>query len=263
VDSDGDNSTTWDGMEVTINKTVDYQVIHFWFGRSKYLTLHAWIPTQISTELTSLSTQPFVLFMGFLLQYLMRPSEELREYYDNYRQRVEFKHPIVGIHVRRTDKLIREAKYYSLDQYMSYVDRYYNNTDVMNGNTSERLVYLATDEPNVWLNEIKPYIGKGFIFKGDMNATIKSYNKNPGMMFVARYSASSIRNIITQILILSECDYIVCTLSSSVCRLVFPLMISRVNNSIHNTNAIHSLDWGYILIHFQNDNGPRYFSSFV
>ncbi|CAG2172024.1 unnamed protein product, partial [Oppiella nova] len=75
VDSDGDNSTTWDGMEVTIDKTVDYQVIDFWFGRSKYLTLHAWIPTQISTELTSLSTQPFVLFMGFLLQYLMRPSE--------------------------------------------------------------------------------------------------------------------------------------------------------------------------------------------
>ncbi|CAG2170109.1 unnamed protein product, partial [Oppiella nova] len=106
---------------------------------------------------------------------------------NNYRQRVGFKHPIVGIHVRRTDKLIREAKYHSLDQYMSYVDRYYNNTDVMNGNTSERLVYLATDEPNVWLNEIKPYIGKGFIFKGDMKATMKSYNKNRDKMFSARF----------------------------------------------------------------------------
>ncbi|CAG2172204.1 unnamed protein product [Oppiella nova] len=56
-----------------------------------------------------------------------------------------------------------------------------------------------------------------------------------------RNSYESIRNLIVEILVLSECDYIVCTFSSNICRLVFELRMSRINNSL----AFQSLDRKY------------------
>lgn len=42
-----------------------------------------------------------------------------------------------------------------------------------------------------------------------------------------RYSVDSLRNVILDIVMLSECDHLVCTFSSQVCRLAFELMQTR------------------------------------
>lgn len=54
-------------------------------------------------------------------------------------QKFKFKGPIVGIQVRRTDKIGIEASYHKLDEYMDHVERYYDKLDFFNmkkGNVS-------------------------------------------------------------------------------------------------------------------------------
>lgn len=46
-----------------------------------------------------------------------------------------------------------------------------------------------------------------------------------------RYSFDSLKNIILDVWLLSETDYLVCTFSSQVCRLAYELMQSRVVRS--------------------------------
>ncbi|CAG2168227.1 unnamed protein product, partial [Oppiella nova] len=218
LDQNGDNSTTWEGMSDQTHHY--YQVINFYFNHySKVYLQDMRKLTQFNIELQSQFSQPLSLFIGLLLRYLMRPTLELSRYYDNYKQRIQWKHPIVGPHVRRTDKLWVEAKYHSMDEYIKYVDQ---------------LVYLATDEPNVWLNELSPYIERQIEFTGDPHISRKAFNN-------IRNSYESIRDLIVEVLVLSECDYIVCTFSSNVCRLGFELRMSRINNSL----AFQSLDKKY------------------
>ena len=92
----------------------------------------------------------------------MRPSDSMSDYISDFKQKNQFKHPIVGIHVRRTDKIGTEAKFHSIDEYMYFVDDFYNKLDLKRERNSvkgktERRVYLATDEPDVWRTEITPY----------------------------------------------------------------------------------------------------------
>ena len=162
-----------------------------------------------------------------------------------FKTKIQFIRPIVGIHVRRTDKLIKEAKYHSLDEYMSYVENFYNKIDLMNERNSvnksvERVVYLATDEPNVWTHEIKPYIKRGYIFKGDINFAKRAQN------YTFRTGIDTNRDLMIDLLLLSECDYIVCTLTSHVCQRVVELMQGRAYNNVDLWNAFQSLDSRYV-----------------
>ena len=66
---------------------------------------------------------------------------------------------------------------------------------------------------------------------------IYSFSKANTASIGRRYSFDSLKNIILDIWLLSETDYLVCTFSSQVCRLAFELMQSKqVNISIDFIN---------------------------
>ena len=99
----------------------------------------------------------------WLLQYLFK-----------FKKQIQLKHPVVGIHVRRTDKLNYEADYHPLDQYMTYAEDFYNKIGLMNERNglkikTKRVIYLATDEISVWTNEVKPWLEKEYHFLGNSN----------------------------------------------------------------------------------------------
>ena len=71
-------------------------------SRPDYLPLS--IPEELSSALISLHGAPIVWFIGQIVSYLMRPSSEMTEYINQKKERFKFRGPIVGIHVRRTDK---------------------------------------------------------------------------------------------------------------------------------------------------------------
>ena len=54
------------------------------------------VPSDLIDRLSVFHGYPFVWFVGQFLQYLMRPSEQLRTYLEERRKTLNISHPIVG-----------------------------------------------------------------------------------------------------------------------------------------------------------------------
>ena len=67
------------------------------------------------------------------------------------------------VHVRRTDKNT-EAAFYSIEEYMYWVDLYYNKLERVQ-TIEQRRVYLATDESNLLSEAKNKYVSLVFILK--------------------------------------------------------------------------------------------------
>lgn len=90
------------------------------------------IPEEISSQLITLHGAPFVWFVGQILKYILKPSNDIEKYITNKKSKFEFQSPIVGIHVRRTDKINTEAAFHPLSEYMLRVEDYYDRLDLFN-----------------------------------------------------------------------------------------------------------------------------------
>ena len=54
----------------------------------------------------------------------------------------------ISVQVRRTDKINTEAAFHSIEEYMYWVDLYYNKLERVQP-VDQRRVYLATDDSNL------------------------------------------------------------------------------------------------------------------
>lgn len=98
--------------------------------RPDYLPLA--IPEEIAPQLVKLHGAPIVWFIGQILKFLMKPSPDVEDFIAKHREKFDFKSPIVGVHVRRTDKINTEAAYHSLAEYMLHVEEYFDRVDLFN-----------------------------------------------------------------------------------------------------------------------------------
>jgi hypothetical protein len=73
----------------------------------------------------------------------------------------------------------------------------------------------------VWTEEVIPWVGKGYQFIGDPN------NTKSAAIHELRNSTNSIRDLLVDVFMLSECDFIVCGISSTFCRMAVRLMLTR------------------------------------
>ena len=64
---------------------------------------------------------------------------------------------MVGIHVRRTDKLIREAEYHSLHEYMKRAEEWFQIQERRFHTSIPRKIYIATDETAVINEALEQY----------------------------------------------------------------------------------------------------------
>lgn len=61
----------------------------------------------------------------------------------------KFQHPMVGIHIRRTDKVGTEAAFHGVPEYMKYVEEYYQGLELIEGRSVPvKRVYVASGEFN-------------------------------------------------------------------------------------------------------------------
>ncbi|XP_052816761.1 alpha-(1,6)-fucosyltransferase-like isoform X1 [Mya arenaria] len=156
-------------------------------------------------------------WVGQFVRYIFRPNHNLEESLKNKEKRFTFDHPIVGIQVRRTDKLDGEASFHSLQEYMIHVERWFDVAETKTP-TVQRKVYLATDDPSLFREAEHTYPTYSFI--GDVNISISA-------QLSSRYTLESLKGVITDVHFLSMCDYIVCTLSSQICRLAYEIMQTK------------------------------------
>ncbi|KAF7634959.1 GT23 domain-containing protein, partial [Meloidogyne graminicola] len=177
-----------------------------------------------------------------LLKYIWRENDETIKVTNQIVSRIPFEcGPIVGIHVRRTDK-ITEAKLYELEDYMKWVnfwfdvneENYQNNNQISLNCTNKRMLFVAADlsilkdvvdeVKNKWGNKYKIY--HGTIFQNETQFESKE----------------AILELLAVYRILAKCQFLVCTFSSNTCAKIYELMQAFQGDANEN---VHSLDYFY------------------
>ena len=79
------------------------------------------IPKDLSERIIRIHGDPIVWWVSQFLKYLLRPQQSTANMLADAEKDQGLSHPIVGIHVRRTDKVGTEAAFHSVDEYMKYV----------------------------------------------------------------------------------------------------------------------------------------------
>ena len=120
-------------------QVIDLPILDSLRPRPPYLPLT--IPQEISNELTTLHGSPFVWFIGQILRYIMKPSDEIEQFLSMKRSKFNFKHPIVGVHVRRTDKINTEASFHSLSEYMIHVEDYFDRLELFKKRQNDEVFF--------------------------------------------------------------------------------------------------------------------------
>ncbi|VDM58516.1 unnamed protein product [Angiostrongylus costaricensis] len=223
-DGDGNGWSCFSGGSTTIQQNLVHKQLNLprfnsnsILFRPEFLPLS--IPRPISEELLKLHSNPPVFFIGQFLWYLMRSAEDL----------TKLSGPIVGLQIRRTDKIGTEAAFHDVDEYIQWAEIWYKVNKRYDGNITRR-VFVATDEPSVFL-DIKRKFPHYEVYGDEETAKTAQ--------LASRYTDSSLYGVIRDVRLLSLCDYIVCTFSSQVCRMGFELMQVQQGDA---GDRFHSLD---------------------
>ncbi|KAL5243985.1 hypothetical protein ACI65C_011395 [Semiaphis heraclei] len=226
--NDGETVSLWPGDE-------SIQVINYNVPTPEYAPKHLHppyipvvLPEDLAGRINVLHGDPAVWWIGQFFKYIFRPQPSTTSLFNEFSKRVRFQKPIVGIHVRRTDKLLGEASFHKLEEYMYHVEEYYKLKE-LNGEYHKKRIYLATDDATLFDEARLKYPEYDVI--GD-----PEISKNAGTQ--KRELDSSIMNIITDIHFLSQCDHIVCTFSSNVCRLAYEIMNSLQPDASTKFNSL-------------------------
>uniref|UniRef100_A0A914WG70 GT23 domain-containing protein n=1 Tax=Plectus sambesii TaxID=2011161 RepID=A0A914WG70_9BILA len=180
------------------------------------------IPADLASDLISVHSYPPAWWIGQFAQYLMRPSDDLLLHLNAEEKRLVLANwrPLVGVHVRRTDKVPSEAAEHALSEYMTWVDHYFNVQRFNYPQLAYKPVYLATDDGPVIEEAYDKYSTNGYVMMANEKIAASA-------RLDTRYNEKSLYGIITDIHILSKTNYLVCTFSSQVCRLAYELMQAR------------------------------------
>lgn len=167
--------------------------------------------------------------MKFSLKY----TEEILKDSKFFSESVFTGDPIVGVHVRRSDKILHESKLIPLETYISHVDEYFDQLELTK-TIKKRRIYLASEDPKIY-EEMRTKFPHYEVYSNEKAA---KEAQSP----TTRYSKSSLEGIIMDIEMLSKCDYVVCTHSSNICRLILENFQMK---HVDATNLVKNLDSHY------------------
>nr|XP_018667645.1 alpha-(1,6)-fucosyltransferase-like isoform X1 [Ciona intestinalis] len=211
------------------------------------------IPEEFYPLVKPIHGDPLVWWAGQVQSYLMRPKAWVTREVQIIKQDIGFKHPVVGVHIRRTDKS-NEANFQRMEAYMdpvaNWYDKYVINNDVTN---ITKLVYVATDDLNYMqmLQNVYPE----FTFITNQQSTRHADTS-------LRLSRDGLKGIVTDVHLLVECDHFVGTFSSNIGRLVYEMKQQYDSDpTFTTTNIDHAYRyWGQpIRVHeaIMNHNPTR------
>ncbi|CAM1304703.1 Uncharacterised protein g3850 [Pycnogonum litorale] len=175
-------------------------------GASPWPGANKWkLPKHLIDEIEMVASNPYAWWISQIVKYLIKPNKIVIEMVRKKIDALPRGKLTVGIQVRRTDK-VAEANPTPLHVYFEKIDEFYtvrNMTD-----DRDRVVFLATDEVMVWKDIIELF--PSYKIFGDINNSLMSN------IYRTKHTLASGRQLIADMLVISKCDYIVCTLSSNV-----------------------------------------------
>ncbi|XP_052774805.1 alpha-(1,6)-fucosyltransferase-like [Mya arenaria] len=192
------------------------------------------IPAPFVNQIGIFHSYPPAFWIG-LLSNMLFEEDIFEKQLLKYMNILKFTSPIVGVHIRRTDKIQQhEARFHTLSEYIFHVANWYDAYEAVHGFT-QRTVFLASDSPDVFEEAVKEYPNYTFIFNNQTLPTADSEDHKS-------MEELPLHGIVFDIQLLSRCEFIVCTMSSNVCRLAYELM------QLHHGDAsekVVSLDIDY------------------
>ncbi|XP_037048478.1 alpha-(1,6)-fucosyltransferase-like [Bradysia coprophila] len=229
--SEGASYGTWSN-DIQNTQVVDIPMMGYLNPQTPFLPQV--IPEDLAPRLTRLHGDPFAWWVGQFLKYLLRMQPQTHNMVDGHRQKLGFTKPIVGVHVRRTDKLT-QVKSHNVEEYMIWVEDYFNRLELSQP-VVKRRVFLATDDPKVIEDARKKYPKYDIIGDPDVARTAA---------ISTRYSNSSLNGIISDAHLLSMCDYVVCTFSSQICRMAYEFMQTMYPDASNRFKSVDTIYFFY------------------
>ncbi|KAE8587810.1 hypothetical protein XENTR_v10022117 [Xenopus tropicalis] len=228
TDRSGSSTGHWSGEANDKNvQVVELPIVDSLHPRPPYLPLG--VPEDLADRLIRLHGDPAVWWVSQFVKYLIRPQPWLEKEIEESTKKLGFKHPVIGVHVRRTDKVGTEAAFHPIEEYMVHVEEHFQLL-ARRMQIDKKRVYLATDDPTLLQEAKAKYPQYEFISDNSISWSAGLHN---------RYTENSLRGVILDIHFLSQADFLVCTFSSQVCRVAYEIMQTlHPDASAH----FHSLD---------------------
>lgn len=204
------------------------------------------MPNDILDRIINDKHEPMAWWIGLMASYIIRPSKELKKFIKESITKFKYQSPIVGVHIRRADKVSVEAKNYSVHAYMKHVVRFYNNL-AKHKKIDKNRVFVCTDEAKV-IPQLKSLYPNYTFIHPPVDEITGDYTK-------LRYSAQHLKYFLRDINLLALSDYLVVTMTSNVGRLAYEL--HELYNIESHSRHFTSLDADYHLYHRDiKKNGP-------
>ncbi|XP_030380911.1 alpha-(1,6)-fucosyltransferase [Scaptodrosophila lebanonensis] len=220
-------ANNWPGKPNT--QVLVLPIIDSLMPRPPYLPLA--VPEDLAPRLKRLHGDPIVWWVGQFLKYLLRPQAPTRDFLVSGMRNLGWERPIVGVHVRRTDKVGTEAAFHSIEEYMTHVEDYYRTLEV-NGTTVVRRIFLASDDARV-IDEARKKYPQYHIVGDPEVARMAAVS--------TRYTDTALNGIILDIHLLSLSDHLVCTFSSQVCRVAYEIMQTMYPDASHRFKSLDDI----------------------
>ena len=179
------------------------------------------IPKEFADAITSFHGDPLVWWIGQFLKFILRPTKSTKAFLNRKRNSYTESQHQVGIHIRRTDKLEKEANFYPIETYIESAKKYFEYMDLKNrNNTKRKVVYIASDDPEVF-DECRTKYPE-YTFLGDASTARSAATDS-------RYNFNSLQKLFTDVYMLSLSEFIVCTFSSNLCRVAYEIQQQRAS----------------------------------
>ena len=142
MDPGGGTRATWPGGDGT--QVVELPIVDSVSPRPPYLPPA--VPADLVDRIARLHGDPIVWWVSQFLLYMLRPQPHLTEMLDSTVENFKFDHPIVGVHIRRTDKVGTEAAFHPVEEYMVHVEEWFRKQRLSDP-TIKSKVYIGEDSP--------------------------------------------------------------------------------------------------------------------
>ena len=204
------------------------------------------LPEELNKNLLYLGIKtPWLWFTSQFLGYLLlRPNIKFDGTLKLLKKKLNFKSPIVGFHIRHGDKLTSgEAKYVNETLFVNEAENYFHQTDA-----PRKRVYIATDDiPALhFIRKIAPE----FV---TLNLPISYLSMGLGNYFQKHFAKEIIESTLLDLHLLSSSDYLVCDVSSNLCRLsyelkqaLYPFKQDNILKPIGEEQEVYYRWWNFI-----------------
>ncbi|CAK8681760.1 unnamed protein product [Clavelina lepadiformis] len=198
------------------------------------------IPKFLQEKVEFLHDDPNMWWIGQIMGYLLRPRSWISVRVQEIKKKLNLTHPYVSIHVRRTDKLVKEARKFEIEEYMDPVVAWYDS-QVGDARNYTKRVYVASDDlASVIPDARNKYPNYDFVYN---TVDDKKLLKDMKQTVQSRQTEEELAAFVCDLMILSESDYFVGTYSSNVGRLITQLMHSSSDATFRSRSIDHRMSY--------------------